>query len=231
MKKNSSVFAIMIPIVAVLWMILVYAGVAICEKDWIDWGCITAIAVDALIAELYLLVFRKDPGEQATETAALGIIMTAIYLPVMLVINTILVVTRRSDFNWLVLVLNLLPSVIYIICLMWAERQTARLTNQLVRTQQKTARPKEISNKLGQLLAATEDAEVRSRLLKLKEAVDYCSNISTDGTDFSEEQMLIQLETILQLLVSRSDKEEILDKIGLAERTWKMRSSAASTLR
>jgi hypothetical protein len=119
----------------------------------------------------------------------------------------------------------------YIILLLWVEQHTARLTAQLAKTEKKTAPTKDIARKLGELLAITEDAEIRNKLLKLKEAVDYGTNISTNATAEKEQQMNELLDELLQLTISKADKMIVLNKVDAAEMTWKLRSSTTSSVR
>ena len=101
----------------------------------------------------------------------------------------------------------------------------------IVKTEKKIAPTKDIARKLGELLAITEDAEIRNKLLKLKEAVDYGTNISTNATAEKEQQMNELLDELLQLTISKADKMIVLNKVDAAEMTWKLRSSTASSVR
>ena len=119
----------------------------------------------------------------------------------------------------------------YIIPLLWVELSVARLIRQLKVTEQKTTPSVNIRKKLGELLAITEDTEIRGKLLKLKEAVDYGTNISTNATAEKEVQMGALLDELAQLTIARADRLIILNKVEAAEMTWKMRSSTASSVR
>ena len=97
--------------------------------------------------------------------------------------------------------------------------------------EQKLAGPLHISAKLGELLSITQEGPVRTRLLKLKEAVDYSSNRTTSLTAESERQMVLQLEELLQLLSQGGEPAAIQDALRQAELTWSTRTSAASSMR
>lgn len=233
MKKgqNVAVLATVIAIAAVLWMILAAVITLAFQQVWDAWGTLTMVVISTIIAELYLLGLRKDPGEQATEVASLGVMATIGYMVVVFLVNTVFALKGYAGFSWALAGANVVITAVYVVVLLATERQTARVTEQLVRTEKKLDVTRQISAKLGDLLAAAEDPEVKNQILKIKEAVDYSTNISTNATAFAESQVLIQLDEVLQLMLRRADKAIILDKLGLTERTWKMRSSAASTQR
>lgn len=229
--KKSTTLAITIAILGLVWIFAIAAYTMIFELPWLCWGSITCTVVAIIAAELYLLVFRKDIGEQGTEPGALGIILTVCFLIITVLLNSIFVLVRFGDFNWFLVTLNLVAIAGYIVLLLWVEQSAARLARQLEKTEQKTTPSVNVARKLGELLAITEDTEIRGKLLKLKEAVDYGTNISTNATADKEMQIGAQLDEIAQLTIARADRLIILNKVEAAEMTWKMRSSTASSIR
>lgn len=233
MKKapKTSILAISIGLLGLVWIFAVAAYTIVLGLPWVCWGSITCTVIAIIAAEVYLLAFKKDPSEENAEPGALGSILTIAYFLITVLLNSVFVLLAYGDFNWVLLTLNLVAIVCYIILLLWVEQHTARLAKQLVKTEQKTAPSREIARKLGELLAITEDAEIRGKLLKLKEAVDYGTNISTSTTAAREEQMNNQLDEIVQLTIGHADRMIIINKVSAAEMTWKMRSSTASSSR
>lgn len=229
--KKTSALAITVAILGLVWVFAVAAYTMLFDLPWLCWGSITCTVIAIVVAEIYLLAFRKDPGEQGTESGTLGIIFTICFLLITALLNSVFVLLRCGDFNWVLLTLNLLVIACYIVLLLWAEQASARLARQLEKTEQKTAPSVSIARKLGELLAITEDAEIRGKLLKLKEAVDYGTNISTNATAAKEVQMGALLDELAQLTIARADRLIILNKVEAAEMTWKMRSSTASSVR
>lgn len=229
--KKTSALAITVAILGLVWVFAVAAYTRLFDLPWLCWGSITCTVIAIVVAEIYLLAFRKDPGEQGTESGTLGIIFTICFLLITALLNSVFVLLRCGDFNWVLLTLNLLVIACYIVLLLWVEQASARLARQLEKTEQKTAPSVNIARKLGELLAITEDAEIRGKLLKLKEAVDYGTNISTNATAAKEVQMGALLDELAQLTIARADRLIILNKVEAAEMTWKMRSSTASSVR
>lgn len=231
MKKMSktSILAISIALIGLVWIFAIVAYTVAFELPWLCWGSITCTVIAIIVAELYLLVFKKHPGEQAAESGALGAILTICYLMITTLLNSVFVLLRCGNFNWFLLAFNMAAVVGYIILLLCVEQHTARLAVQLVKTEEKTVPTKDIARKLGELLAITEDAEIRSKLLKLKEAVDYGNNISTNATAEKEQQMNELLDELLLLTIGKANKIIVLNKVDAAEMTWKLRSSKASS--
>ena len=216
MKKTpkTSILAISIGLLSLLWIVAVVVYTTVLCLPWTCWGSVVCTVVAVIAAEVYLLVLKKDPGNAAAEPGALGSILTVAYFLITVLLNSVFVLLACGDFNWVLLTLNLAAIVCYIILLLWVEQHTARLAKQLVKTEQKTAPSREIARKLGELLAITEDAEIRGKLLKLKEAVDYGTNISTNATASREEQMSDQLDEIVQLTIGHADRMIILNKVS-----------------
>lgn len=230
MKKmpKTSILAISIAFIGLVWIFAIVAYTVVFGLPWLCWGSITCTAVAVIAAELYLLVFKKDLGAQAAEPGVLGAIFTICYLLITILLNSIFVLLAYGNFNWVLLTLNLAVLAGYVIVLLWVEQHTARFAEQLAKTEEKKAPTQNIARKIGELLAITEDVEIRNRLFKLKEAVDYGTNISTDATAEKERQMNELLDELLQLTICKADRMIILKKVYTAEMTWKLRSSTSS---
>ena len=229
--KKTYALPITIAIAGVAWIFAVVAYTMFFELPWMCWGGIMCTVIAICAAEGYLLGFRKDSGEQGTESGALGIIFTVVYLLIAVLLNSVFILLNYGDFNWLLLTVNVLAIAGYLIILMWGEQASGRLEQQIKKTEQKTKPTVNIGRKLGELLAITEDVEIRGRLLKLKEMVDYGTNISTDATAEKDMQMEDVLDEIAQMMLARADRLVIFNKVETAEMIWKMRNSIAVSAR
>jgi hypothetical protein len=223
-KPRNKILVIAIALLTLVWIVGVSIAATHYDKPCIGGVIATVIAI--LIAELYLLFVHKVPGGRAVEVSAIPLICTVSFFVVSLAVNTLFVFAKKGDFNPLLMVLNLIIDVIYIIILLFAEKSSRRLNSQLVRMGEKTQSPSELSHKLGNLLSIAEDDEVRLQLRKLKETVDYSSNLSSSKTTLPENQLALQLDEIMELIIGRTDSSAICKKIKEAEVTWKTRISA-----
>lgn len=202
------------------------------DLDWNCWGGITYTAIALGVAELYLLVFRKNPGRSGTETGAIGVILTICFLVIDVLFNTVCILLDAGAFeNWFPMVVNMVFVIGYAILIMWVGQGTNRIANAQEKTEQKTAPTMDLSRKLGELLGLAEDDEVRGKLYKLKEMVDYSTNVSTNATLKKEALVNEKLDEVAQLMISRADHRIILKKIDDAQKLWSMRSSTSATIR
>lgn len=229
--SKTAILAIGLGLLALVWIFLMVAYTIVRELSWMCWGSIACTVICVIICELYLLLGKTDVGQQAEEQGAMGSIITICYFFITLVLNTIFVLLSFTGLNWLLFALNFVVAVCYFILILWVEKHTERMSHQLSRSEQKLSHPREISRKLGELLAIVEDQQTRDRLLKLKEAVDYGSNISTNATLDAELRMEIALDELAQLSIARADSHILSSKVEAAEAIWKQRSSIASTVR
>lgn len=186
--------------------------------------------VAVVLSILYLMVFRHSPGKQATEVGALSIYFAAFYVVAAMVSNTVFILSGHGEFNKLLLLSNVIVNAIYIFLILCVEKSVYRLSQQLARTEQKLSGAAGISAKLGEMLSIVEDDAIRKQILKLKEAVQYSSNMTTDSTVQSERTMAHQLDELMSLINDQAELSAIQSKIREVEITWKTRSNAASSM-
>ena len=226
--SNSKLFSVVIALLGSVWCIGIFAVSGHVDPNLQFIGGIVGGILAVVVSIVYLLQFRQSPGKQATEVGALSIYFTAVYVVAALVVNTVLILLGYGGFNTILWFGNILIAVVYIVLILYVEKDTHRLKEQLERTAQKTVASIDISALLGRILAEVEDEGLRGQLLKLKETVDYSSNITTSGTFAAERAMEIQLNELEAMISERRDPSEILSKIREAETTWKTRSSTSA---
>lgn len=229
--SNRQLLSLALALAGIVWCRAVFAiADHFAPAPRLAGGLVFGLAA-VVLAIVYLMVFRSSPGRQAAESGAVSIYLPIAYALASLVSNTLLILRGLGGFNRFLVLWNVAISAIYIIVILYAEKDTRRLAEQLARTEQKLAGPAEISAKLGEILGAAEDGEIRKQILKLKESVDYTTNISTAGTVESERQLLVQLDELMDLIRNQGEPSAIRDKIREAEMTCRSRSSAAAARR
>ena len=229
--KKSSVFAISLSVLAVLWMLIVIILNFYFDLPWMCWGSITYTAVAVAVIDLYLLALRTKFRGSEPENSAIGLIITSCYFLITILLNSLFVLLNYGDFNLLLLILNIILVVCYIIILLWIEKSSSRLSVQLEKTEYKMNYTSYISRKIGELISMTTDKDIKARYLKLKEAVDYSNNISTQATLNADQLMCSQLDELAHLTLADTTSVIILEKIDAVEMTWKMRSNMSSSVR
>lgn len=191
-------------------------------------GAMTFVLIAVVLAILYLTVLRKSLRRQATEAGAPSIYFTVSYVAAAMVSNTVLTLTGRGDFNGFLLLCNAVINAVYIFLVLYAEKSSRRVSEQLTRTEQKLSASIRISEKLSEILSITKDDEIRKQILALKESVDYSTNISTIATLENERIMERRLDVLMLLIKHKGELSDIQDKIREAEVIWKTRNSIAA---
>lgn len=230
-RSGNKLISMTIGIFGAVWAlaILILAGMRDPAIHFAGSLLFSVIAVAAAVT--YLSFLRFASGRQAVEPGALSIVVTVAYVIISLGVNTALIPVNLGGFNRYLIIGNIIINAVYFVLFLYVERDTRRLKERLDRTEAKIATSVGISEKLGALLGIAEDGEIRSRLLKLKEMVDYGTNITTVSTTAQEQQMVGYLDELINLLMANSRKELVIEKIQQAERCWKMRSSTVSSIK
>ena len=225
--SNKKLLALLVAAAGCIWRLTVpaVAGVLPCS------GAMLCGLAAAVVAILYLMLFRTPSARQAEEAGALSICLTFGYVAAAMALNAWLILRYLGGFNPILLLGNAVLAVGYLALVIGAERSAQRLSAQLERTEEKLSVTAELSAKLGAMLALAEDQGVRERILKLKEAVDYSSNITTGSTFEREKQMEGLLDELLALLSQGGEASLIQDKLREAEHIWRARSAAAASAR
>ena len=226
--SNSKLLSVTIAVVGFLWCFAMIAVTSLMTPPWPFVGGVLFGLLAVVVSILYLTVFRHSPGIQAAENGAITIYLTISYVLASLGCNTAYILTRHGAFSRFLILSNLAIIAVYCVAILFAEKDAKRLSEQLSRTERKTAGPGYLSAKLGVLLSLTEDKELHGRLLKLKESVDYSSNITTDATLASEKQMAALLDELQTMIADQADASEIQQKLREAETEWKTRANIAA---
>lgn len=228
-RSVRSILALAIGLLGVVWSLAIWVlsgrFLFLCAG-----GLLCGLAAVAL-SILYLLVFWRSPGREATETSALSLWFTAVYAAAELVSNTVFILRGWGGRSSVLLLGFGAATAVYLVLLLLVQKNVQRLSHQSDLLEQKLAGPLYLSSKLGELLSVAGEGEVRTQLQKLKEAMDYSSNQTSRATAESERQMAQQLDELMELLTNGGEPAAIQAKLRQAETTWKTRSSAASSMR
>ena len=150
---------------------------------------------------------------------------------VAIIINTYFVFRVTGKFNVILVVLNSVLLVAFIAIRLYTDSFVARVDEQTRQSAEKLRPIASISSQLATILSITTDTDIKKQLLKLKEMVEYSSNVSQKFLDNSQNLFLFQLNQIQSLIVEHKDKDEINKKIQEATTTWKTRNGVASAIK
>jgi hypothetical protein len=226
-NSNSRLIAIVIGLVALVWCVGVYTVSTFSSPTLEIAGSIAFGIIAAVISIVYLMFFWNTPGRQAVEVGGMSIFYTVLYYILALVLNTALALAQYGGLNLVVVSSNLVLTVLYLIIIIYSEKYTERVSEQLSYSEQALSSKTDISGKLGTLLSIVDDPELKKQIYSLKESVDYSSNVTTGRTAESEAKMSALLDELTDMIASDGDKTKIREKLNTAEITWKVRSSNA----
>lgn len=229
--SNSRLVSVTIGALGLVWCLAVFTVSGHFEPALHYGGGLVCGMIGVVLSVVYLMMFRHSPGPQAAEAGALSVYVTILYAVADIVANTIFILRHHGDFNSFLLLCNVAIGVAYVIVILYVEKDARRLSDQLAHTEQKILGTADISGKLGEILGIAEDSEIRKQILKLKESVDYSTNITTGSSSEKERMMERQLDELMEMIINRSDASAVRNKIRQAEMTWKTRNSAASSRR
>lgn len=212
------------------WCVIVLVFADYDRAGFYFWGGFGFGFISYVVAGVSLLLIKKNNSRNTTEISYIPVYYTAVYLLVSVIINTYFVFRVTGKLNVVLVVLNLVIFVAFISIRLYTDGFVARVDVQTRHSADKLRPITSISSQLAIMLSVTTDSDIKKQLLKLKEIVDYSSNVSQEFSENSQKLFLLQLNQIQSLIVEHKDKDEINKKIQEATATWKTRNSVVSTI-
>ncbi|WP_029504924.1 hypothetical protein [Lachnoclostridium phytofermentans] len=212
------------------WCVIVLVFADYDRAGFYFWGGFGFGFISYVVAGVSLLLIKKNNNRNTTEISYIPVYYTAVYLLVSVIINTYFVFRVTGKLNVVLVVLNLVIFVAFISIRLYTDGFVARVDVQTRHSADKIRPITSISSQLAIMLSVTTDSDIKKQLLKLKEIVDYSSNVSQEFSENSQKLFLLQLNQIQSLIVEHKDKDEINKKIQEATATWKTRNSVVSTI-
>lgn len=212
------------------WCVIVLVFADYDRAGFYFWGGFGFGFISYVVAGVSLLLIKKNNNRNTTEISYIPVYYTAVYLLVSVIINTYFVFRVTGKLNVVLVVLNLVIFVAFISIRLYTDGFVARVDVQTRHSADKLRPITSISSQLAIMLSVTTDSDIKKQLLKLKEIVDYSSNVSQEFSENSQKLFLLQLNQIQSLIVEHKDKDEINKKIQEATATWKTRNSVVSTI-
>ena len=212
------------------WCVIVLVFADYDRAGFYFWGGFGFGFISYVVAGVSLLLIKKNNNRNTTEISFIPVYYTAVYLLVSVIINTYFVFRVTGKLNVVLVVLNLVIFVAFISIRLYTDGFVARVDVQTRHSADKIRPITSISSQLAIMLSVTTDSDIKKQLLKLKEIVDYSSNVSQEFSENSQKLFLLQLNQIQSLIVEHKDKDEINKKIQEATATWKTRNSVVSTI-
>lgn len=233
MQGNGSIKKISIIklLLFISWCVVVLVFADYDRAGFYFWGGFSFGFISFVVAGTSLLFIKITNNRNTTEINYIPVYYTSIYLLVSIIINTYFVFRATGKYNIILVVLNLVILIAFITIRLYSDDYIARVDKQTRHSAEKIRPISSISSQLATLLSVTTEPDIKKQLHKLKETVEYSSNVSQGFLVDSQDLFLLQLNQIQSLIVERKDKDEIYKKIQEATVTWNTRNSLASTIK
>lgn len=213
------------------WCVVVLVFADYDRAGFYFWGGFGFGFLSFIVAGVSLLRIKTNNNRNTTEISYIPVYYTALYLIVAVIINTYFIFRVEGKRNVILVVTNLVLLVAFIAVRLYSEDLVSRVDEQTIHSAEKIRPITSISSQLATILCVTTDPDIKQQVLKLKETVDYSSNVSQGFSENSQNLFLLQLNQIESLIVEHKDKDVISKKIQEATVIWKTRNSVASTIK
>ncbi len=233
MQRNNNIkkLSIIELLLFISWCVVVLVFADYDRAGFYYWGGFCFGLISFVVAGASLLLIKATNNSSTAEINYIPVYYTSIYLFVSIVINTYFIFRATGKYNIILVVLNLLVLITFIALRLYSGDYIKRVDKQTRHSAEKIRPMSSTSAQLAALLSLTTDSDIKKPLHKLKEMVDYSSNVSQSFLENSQNQFLLQLNQIQSLIVEHKSNDEIISKIHEATVTWKTRNSMASTIK
>lgn len=226
--KKSSIIELLL---FIGWCLVVLVFADYDRAGFYFWGGFCFGVISFVVAGVSLLLIKITNNKNTTEINYIPVYYTSVYLLVSLIINTLFVFLVTGKYNIILVVLNLVVLVAFISIRLYTSDYITRVDRQTRYSADKISPISSISTQLATLLSITTDSDIKKQLHKLREMVDYSSNVSQAFLENSQNLFLLQLNQIQSLIIEHKSNDEITNKIQEATVTWKTRNSMSSTIK
>lgn len=232
MKRSSILNKIMLleTVIAVAWAAILLGFTDFKEVGFYFWGgfACTILAYVLCIGSLFLLQMREN--RNLTEINVIPVWASLAYLGVTVLVNSVFVAMKDGDSPKPLVIINVILLIAFLALRMFTDNYADRVDRQTNRVVEKIQPVAQVSARVAAIISMANNQEVKKRLIKLKEIIDYSSNVSQVAGEQKEAQILVQLGYLENLIRSNAEEQVIFDKIEEATATWRSRNGANSML-
>lgn len=218
-------------LVLLCWSVIVLVFTEYDKAGFYFWGGFCFGIISFVIAGISLLLISPHDNPSLAEINYISLFCTIAYLTSSIVVNTYFVVRCSGKFNIILAVFNAAILILFVGIRLYTDKPKERVNQQTLHSIRKVRQSTLISSKLATLLCITSDLDIKERLIKAKELVEYSPNVSQDFSEELENLFLLHLNQIESMICENKDREEIVRKIESAIMVWNQRNSVISTMK
>lgn len=233
MKKNNSINSTLIIelLVFIGWCVSVVLFTNFKYVGFNFWCAFSGTVFAFLATGISLITVKQSQNANDTEVSFIPIIISIIYLLGAVIFNGIFIFGMYVFLSRTLVIFNIIWFVMLVGGRLSADNYLNRVEMQTEKISAGVSNVGNISTSISMIVSKATEPELKKELLKLKESVDYSSNISQSYTVEFENQMLDELDEINAMLDGNFSNEEIIAKIRSTGKLWKTRNSMNSTIR
>lgn len=202
--------------------VVLLTNFALCGFNF--WFAFGATIFSFVVACISFITIKMNVNHNLTEAAGIPVILTDIYLIGSIVFNGIFIFGLYVFFSKLLVICNIMWCIVFVAMRIFTGNYTDRLDKQTSYASQNLANVSSIASTLALLLGNDMEPDVRKKILKLKENVDYSNNITNGQNAGFQNKFLSVLNQIESLIKGNASEEDIIKAIDEAENIWKSRN-------
>ncbi len=233
MKGNDGIKKIFIIelLLFISWCVVVLVFADYDRAGFYFWGGIGFGFLSYIVSAASLFFIKINNNRSTTEINYIPVYYTALYLIGTVIINTYFVFRTEGKFNVILVVTNLALLIAFVALRLYTDDLVSRVNQQTLHSAEKIRPITLISAQMATLLSIATDPDIKQQVLKLKETVDFSSNVSQGFTEESQNLFLLQLKQIEGSIAKHENKDVIGKRIQDATVVWNTRNSVASTIK
>jgi hypothetical protein len=213
------------------WCVVVLVFADYDRAGFYFWGGFGFGVLSFIVAGVSLLYVKIKNNRNTTEINYIPVYYTALYLIVTVIIDTCFAFRVAGTNNVILVIINLALLVAFIALRIFSDDLVSRVDKQTIYSEEKIRPITSISSQLAAIVCVSTDPEIKQQVLKLKEMVDYSSNVSQEFSENLQNLFQLKLNQIESLIVEHKDKDMISKEIEEATIVWKTRNSVVSTIK
>lgn len=223
--KNIKKLLIIEGLVLVCWLVVVLLFTASVEAGFYLW-CGLGFGIFSFVAAgASLFLVKGGAHNNTTEISLIPVYITAVYLVAAIAANSNFVIRVNGNYKFVPFAVNFALFILFISVRMFTDNYVNRVDRQTAKISSKVAQSANVSSMVAVVISGVSDKDIKQKLLKLKETIDYGSNVSNAQATPFINKLYDQLNTIQDLINTNADKAKIEQAIDEAENLWKTRNS------
>lgn len=227
MKDKNSISKILVieTLIFVGWCAAIFATL---KTDLIGFNFWFAFAfgIITFVASFVSIVRIKiSCNRNLTEINALPFVVTVIYFAASLALNSIFIFRLYFGFRMILVLGDFILLTAFAAYRLFTNNYSSHVENLTDKVEDKVADVRRISSVIAGIAGKTSDAERKKRILKLKETVDYSTNMTQSRLYEIQEEFLLELNKLETMIDEGCGADAFNDKMNRIESMWKSRNT------